>query len=82
MATTQRLGIWWQVTLWDTVIEEYSTWEAYPYTGVGSTHEFIGGRFDLNIGTYRIDVVLYMNPDNPQIVDRYTGYLCFCFPAY
>ena len=78
MTTTQRMGIWWRVTdPAGSIVEEYSTWEALPYTGPGSTHEFIGGRFTLSkAGTYRIDVALYMNPADPQIVDRYTGTLC------
>ena len=78
MATTQRMGIWWQVkNPAGTVVEEYSTWEAAPYTSPGGAHEFIGGRFTLDkAGTYRIDVALYMNRAAPEIVHRYTGTLC------
>ncbi len=78
MTTTQRMGIYWIVKDRDGVtIQEYSAWEALPYTSAGSTHEFIGGSFDLNkVGTYTIDAALYMNPADPQIVDRYTGTLC------
>jgi hypothetical protein len=78
MTTTQRMGIWWQVkNPAGTVVEEYSTWEATPYTSPGDTHEFIGGRFTLDkVGTFTIDVALYMNPSAPEIVDRYTGTLC------
>jgi hypothetical protein len=78
MTTTQRMGIWWEVkNPAGMVVETYSTWEAYPYTSPGGTHEFIGGRFDLNkVGTYRIDVALYMNPDSPTIVATYNGTLC------
>ena len=41
----------------------------------------IGGRFDLSkAGKYTIWVELLMNPDNPQIVDRYIGDLCTVEP--
>lgn len=78
MSTTQRMGISWIVRGPDgVVIEEYSAWEAWPYTGAGSTHEFIGGRFNLDKpGTYTINVGLLMNPDNPIYVDIYYGDLC------
>lgn len=78
MTTTQRMGIYWIVKAPDGVtIQEYSAWEALPYTGAGSTHEFIGGSFDLNkVGTYKIDVALNMNPSSPEVVDTYYGTLC------
>ena len=78
MSSAQRMGIWWQVKdPGGTVVEEYSAWEAWPYTGAGSAHEFIGGRFDLDkVGTYRINIALSMNPGNPVIVDTYYGNLC------
>ena len=78
MATTQRMGIYWTVKDHDGVkIQEYSTWEAWPYTGAGSTHEFIGGGFDLNKeGLYTIQAVLIMNPADEVVVDDYYGTLC------
>ena len=78
MTTTQRMGIYWIVKAPDGVtIQEYSAWEALPYTGAGSTHEFIGGSFDLNkVGTYTINAGLLMNPAAPIYVDTYNGTLC------
>ncbi len=78
MISTQRMGISWVVKDPDgIVVEEYSTWEAWPYTSPGSSHEFIGGRFDLDkAGTYTINVGLLMNPDDPVYVDTYYGALC------
>lgn len=77
-SAAQRLGIYWFVADPDGyVVEEYSAWEAWPYTGAGSEHEFIGGRFTFTKpGKYTMWVELIMNPDNPQIVDRYIGDLC------
>lgn len=78
MSSAQRMGISWVVRDPDgRVVEEYSAWEAWPYTGAGSTHEFIGGRFNLDKpGTYTISIALSMNPDAPEIVDTYYGTLC------
>lgn len=78
MASTQRMGISWVVKDPDgIVVEEYSAWEAWPYTGPGSSHQFIGGRFDLSkSGTYTINIALSMNYDDPVIVDTYYGDLC------
>lgn len=78
MSTTQRLGIGWVVQDPDyKVVEEYGTWEAWPYTAPGAEHEFIGGRFDINKpGTWRIIIELRMNPDSPVVVDTYEGVLC------
>ncbi len=72
------MGIGWVVTDPDGYeVERYSKWEAWPYTGAGGEHEFIGGRFNLaKIGGYSISIALSMNPDNPVIVDTYTGWLC------
>ena len=74
----QRMGISWIVKDPNGIIvEEYSTWEAWPYTGAGSAHEFIGDRFNLDkVGIYTISVGLLMNPDNPTYVDIYYGDLC------
>ena len=79
---TQRMGIHWYVYDPDGVlVEEYAAWEAWPYTGAGDDHEFIGGRFNLDkVGTYTIKVYLSMNPDAPVIVDTYNGILCTTVP--
>jgi len=78
MASTQRMGISWVVKEPDGVIvEEYSAWEAWPYTSPGSSHQFIGGRFSLDkAGRYTINIALSMNPSDPVIVDTYSGTLC------
>jgi len=78
MSTSQRMGIYWFVADPDGMIaEEYGpAWEAWPYTGAGQEHEFIGGRFDLDREKYTMWVELLMNKDNPEIVDRYIGDLC------
>ena len=78
MSTTQRMGIYWIVKDPDGItVEEYSAWEAWPYTSPGSEHEFIGGRFTLGkVGTYTINAGLLMNPDAPVYVDIYYGTLC------
>lgn len=75
---TQRMGMRWEVRDPDNLeVEEYSAWEAWPYTSPSSGHEFIGGRFNLDKpGTYTINVGLLMNPDNPIYVDTYYGNLC------
>ncbi len=77
-SVAQQLGIYWFVADPDGyVVEEYSAWESWPYTGAGKEHEFIGGRFTFSKpGKYTMWVELIMNPDNPQIVDRYIGDLC------
>ncbi|GAH61574.1 unnamed protein product, partial [marine sediment metagenome] len=63
------------------VVEEYSAWEAWPYTSPGSSHQFIGGRFSLDkAGTYTISAGLLMNPDDPTYVDIYYGDLCTVAP--
>jgi len=77
-AKTQRMGIDWTVkNPQGAIVEHYSAWEAWPYTGAGDEHEFIGGRFTLDkTGTWKISVDLLMNPSAPQIVDSYSGTLC------
>jgi len=74
----QRMGVSWIVRDPDgVVVEEYSAWEGWPYTGAGSEHQFIGGRFNLDkIGTYLLSVDLFMNPDAPEVVAQYYGALC------
>lgn len=78
MSSAQRMGISWVVYDPDgLVVEEYSTWETWPYTGAGGEHEFIGGRFNLDKpGSYTINLGLFMNPDAPIYVDTYYGSLC------
>ena len=79
---TQRMGIYWIVRgppgyPDGPILEEYFAWEAWPYTGSGKEHEFIGGRFNLDeAGLYDIRCGLLMNPDNPIYVDIYYGDLC------
>jgi hypothetical protein len=74
----QQMGIAWTLVDPDYITREsHSEWEAWPYTGAGGTHEFIGDRFNLDkAGTWRINVQLYMNPSSPQVVDSYEGDLC------
>lgn len=81
-SSTQRMGMGWSVRDPDGVYREnYETWEAWPYTGAGSEHEFIGGRFPLDkAGTWIINLILMMNPDSPTIVDHYSGTLCTVVP--
>ncbi|GAI65712.1 unnamed protein product [marine sediment metagenome] len=75
---TQRMGIYWFVADPDgEIAQEYSTWEAWPYTGPGAEIPFTGSGFDLDKpGKYTIWVELIMNPGDPEIVDRYIGDLC------
>jgi hypothetical protein len=77
MATSQKMGIAWTLTDPDGVTREsYSTWEAGT-TSPGQAHEFIGGRFSLDkSGTWVINVLLYMNPSSPTVVNSYYGTLC------
>ena len=78
MVSAQQMGIGWTVTDPDGIIvEEYGIWEAWPYTGAGGEHEFIGARFDINkVGDYMIAIELRMNFDDPVVVDSYSGVLC------
>lgn len=78
MSSAQRMGIGWTVSDPDGVIvEEYGTWEAWPYSPPGGEHEFIGGRFDITKpGNWIIIIELRMNPDSPVVVDSYAGLLC------
>ncbi|GAI35669.1 unnamed protein product [marine sediment metagenome] len=84
MSSAQQMGISWVVKDPDgLVVEEYSDWEAWPYSGAGVEHEFIGGRFNLDKpGTYTINVGLLMNPDSPVYVDTYYGDLCVVTEEY
>ena len=45
--------------------------------GAGATHEFIGGRFDINkAGSWTISIALFMNRAAPVTVASYDGVLC------
>ncbi|MBA7712268.1 hypothetical protein ES703_121240 [subsurface metagenome] len=82
MSTSQRMGIYWFVADPDGMIaEEYgpACWE-WGTTSPGREHEFIGGRFNLDREKYTMWVELLMNPDNPEVVDRYIGDLCTVVP--
>ena len=76
MNTSEKLGIYWFVADPDgMVVEEYEDWE-WGTTGPDDDHHFIGGRFNLDREKYTMWVELLMNPDNPEVVDRYIGDLC------
>ncbi|GAI66190.1 unnamed protein product, partial [marine sediment metagenome] len=78
----RHMGVSWVVKDPDGVIVEKHTddWAGWPWpteVDPDDTHEFIGGRFDLDKeGTYTIAVSLLMNPDSPVVVDSYEGDLC------
>ena len=78
MDTTQQMGIIWSVKDPEGYeVEHYSAWEAWPYNPPGGEHKFDGGRFDIDKpGVWTIEIALYMNHDDPVIVDSYTGTLC------
>ncbi len=78
MATKQQMGIAWRVKDPDGYeVEHYSAWEAWPYCPPGDEHKFDGGRFDIDKpGDWTINIGLYMNHDNPVLVDSYVGVLC------
>ena len=45
--------------------------------GAGATHEFIGGRFNINKpGNWTISIALFMNRAAPVLVASYDGVLC------
>ncbi len=71
----QRLGISWIIRDPDGLMgEQYSDWSGNIKPG--NDHEFIGGRFEFfKEGTYTIDIRLFMNSDNPVVVDSYNGSL-------
>ena len=80
MSTSEKLGIYWVITDPDgMVVEEYEDWE-WGTTSPGREHEFIGGRFNLDREKYTMRVELLMNPNNPEVVDRYIGDLCTVAP--
>lgn len=73
----QKMGIYWFVADPEGyVAQEHYDWETF-WTGPGLEQGFVGSGFDLSkVGKYSIWVELLMNPDDPQIVDRYIGDLC------
>lgn len=75
--TSQKVCVAWTVTDPDSVtVEQYQTCETFN-TGPGETDDFIGGRFDLDkLGSYMINVLLYVSPDLVDPVDSYNGVLC------
>lgn len=82
----KRLGIAWAVADPDgVVIDSYTDWEAWPWTGAGDTHEFIGSeRFDLDkVGDYWISVNLLVDIEGEVvIVDSYISKkLCTTIPG-
>jgi len=77
MASSQKLGISWIVkNPTGLTVESYSDWQSGS-ASPGDTHEFIGGRFDINkTGTWTIAIGLFMNPSAPVQVASYNGALC------
>ena len=77
MATSQKLGISWVVRdPAGLIVESYSDWQ-FGSASPGATHEFIGGRFDINkTGNWTIAIGLFMNPASPVQVASYSGVLC------
>ncbi|MBA7681220.1 hypothetical protein ES703_89557 [subsurface metagenome] len=73
----QKMGIYWFVADPEGyVVQEHYDWETF-WTGPGLEQGFVGSGFDLTkVGKYTIWMELLMNPDDPQVVDRYTGDLC------
>ena len=82
MNVPRHMGIHWVVKDPEgVVVEDYEDWASFLGIKIeldpDDTHEFIGGRFDLDKeGTYTITVNLLMNPDSPVVVDSYEGDLC------
>lgn len=78
----QEMGCTWVVKDPDKLIVETHTddwagWPAPTDVNPGATHEFIGGRFDINkAGTWTITIGLFMNSASPVQVDSYSGILC------
>ena len=76
MTTSQKMGIRWVAKNPSGVVAEDYEDDAGTI-GAGATHEFIGGRFDLNIpGTWTIVVGLFMGPGLTTQVASYSGTLC------
>jgi len=77
MATSQEIGVnWIAKDPTGLTIESYSDWK-FGTLGSGQTHEFIGGRFDINkTGSWTIAIGLFMNKAAPVQVASYSGVLC------
>jgi len=77
MAISQKLGISWVVKdPTGLIVESYSDWQ-FGSASPGATHEFIGGRFDINkTGNWTIAIGLFMNQASPVQVASYSGVLC------
>ena len=77
MAISQKLAISWVVRdPTGQIVESYSDWQ-FGSASPGATHEFIGGRFDINkTGNWTIAIGLFMNPASPLTADSYAGVLC------
>ena len=78
MTSNQKLGISWVVKDPDgIVVQDYSDWQSWT-TGYLDDHEFISWeRFDIDKpGDWTISIGLFMNPDDPVMVDSYAGVLC------
>lgn len=81
MAIKQRLGISWIVTDPEGfVAEDYRRGEidwTFEYVNPDEDHRFYGDQFDIDKpGVWTISIGLYMNEDNPVMVDSYVGVLC------
>jgi len=79
MATGQKLGIRMIIQDPDGIVPpglDYQDWE-FGDTNPGDDHEFIGPGFDIDkTGDWTIVITLAMRPDDPVIVDSYSGVLC------
>jgi len=80
MDTPQKMGISWVIKDPDGIVPangEYSYWEVWPHPSPSETHRFVGPTFNLDkVGAWTIVVGLFMNPEDPVMVDSYSGVLC------
>ena len=76
MTTSQVMLISWVVKdPTGVTVESYS--DDAGTIGAGATHEFIGGRFNINKpGNWTIAIGLFMNRAAPVLVASYEGVLC------
>ena len=82
MATNQVMIISWVVKdPTGLTVESYS--DDAGTIGAGQDHEFIGGRFDITkTGNWTIAIGLFMNRDDPVLIDSYDGVLCSVTDEY
>ena len=82
MTTSQPMIITWVVKdPTGLTVESYS--DDAGTIGAGATHEFIGGRFDINkTGNWTIAIGLFMNRAAPVMVASYEGVLCSVTDEY